>query len=110
LKIFYATNFLAAISTAMSNGFMSNGILQPGKGGAGTELLNTISDDATKASAAVLKPSIPMPSTSTKIQGVDFNEYKKPITVQQITSHFLQTGFQATSIGRAIEIINNMVL
>src|SRR5438105_126696 len=67
--------------------------------------------DAAVAANAVLKPSIPMPSTSTQIRGVDFNEYtKSPITVKQLTSHFTRTGFQASSIGRAVEIINNMVL
>jgi deoxyhypusine synthase len=65
--------------------------------------------DAAIAATAVLKPSIPMPSTSTVIRGVDFNDYPQPITVKQLTSHFLQTGFQATTIGKAIEIINNMV-
>ena len=67
--------------------------------------------DAITAANAVLKHSVPMPATSTKIRGVDFNEYSpsSPITVQQLTSHFSQTGFQASSIGRAIEIINNMV-
>jgi deoxyhypusine synthase len=50
-----------------------------------------------------------MPSTSTKIRGVDFNDYKTPITAQQLTSHLARTGFQASSLGRAVEIINNMV-
>ena len=108
LKIFH--NFLATMSAAMSNGFISNGIMHTGNGSTDTKLANAISDDATTAATAVLKPSIPMPSTSTKIQGVDFNNYEKPITVQQLTSHFLQTGFQASNLGRAIEIINNMVL
>jgi len=68
------------------------------------------SKDAAAAAVAVLKPSIPMPSSSVKIQGVDFNNYSSsPITVQQLTSHYRQTGFQATNLGRAIEIINNMV-
>ena len=66
--------------------------------------------DAAVAANAVLKPSIPMPSSSTQIRGIDFNEYTKaPITVKQLTSHFTRTGFQASSIGRAVEIINNMV-
>ena len=94
----------------MSNGSISNGVIHPGKEGASTKIDNAMSGDATTASTAVLKPSIPMPSRSTKIRGIDFNEYERPITVQQLTSHFLQTGFQATNLGRAIEIINNMVL
>jgi hypothetical protein len=71
----------------------------------------TKSGDAATAATAVLKPSIPMPSTSTKIRGVDFNDYlSTPITVAQLTSHFSRTGFQASSLSRAIEIINNMVV
>ena len=67
--------------------------------------------DAATAATAVLKPSIPMPSTSTKIRGVDFNDYvSTPITVAQLTSHFTRTGFQASNLSRAIEIINNMVI
>lgn len=90
----------------MSNGPISNGVMYTTKGGGG----EAKSEDATTAATAVLKPSIPMPSTSTKIRGVDFNNHThKPITVQQLTSHFTQTGFQATNLGKAIEIINNMV-
>jgi hypothetical protein len=73
---------------------------------------NTLKEsDAMIAANAVLKHSIPMPATSTRIRGVDFNDFSSssPITVRQLTSYFSQTGFQATSIGRAIEIINNMV-
>ena len=73
------------------------------------ELKSSKVGDAAVAANAVLKPSIPMPSTSTTIRGVDFNEYPKAITVKELTAHFSKTGFQATSIGRAIEIINNMV-
>jgi hypothetical protein len=69
------------------------------------------SSDAATAATAVLKHSIPMPSTSTQILGVDFNNYTtSPITVAQLTSHFSRTGFQASNLGRACEIINNMVL
>jgi deoxyhypusine synthase len=67
------------------------------------------SGDAAKAANAVLKPSIAMPSTSTQIHGVDFNDYKSPITVQQLTAHFSRTGFQASNLGKAIDIINKMV-
>jgi hypothetical protein len=89
----------------------TNGISSPTeapvKGNAGDKKKT---GDAATAATAVLKPSIPMPSTSTKIRGVDFNHYKTtPITVQQMTSHMARTGFQASSLGRAVEIINNMV-
>jgi len=71
----------------------------------------TNSTDAASAATAVLKPSVPMPSMSTKIRGVDFNDYlSTPITVTQLTSHLSRTGFQASNLARAIEIINNMVM
>jgi hypothetical protein len=72
------------------------------------------SRDMANLANAVLKPSIPMPSSSTQIRGVDFNDYLTPhyknaITVQQLTATFTRTGFQASNLGRAVEIINNMV-
>jgi hypothetical protein len=68
-------------------------------------------NDVAAAAHAVLKPSAPMPATSTQIRGVDFSEYaKQNISVAQLTKHFSSTGFQASNLGRAIEIINNMVL
>jgi hypothetical protein len=66
-------------------------------------------NDVAAAAQAVLKPSVAMPSTSTQIHGVDFSDYTNNITVAQLTKHFSSTGFQASNLGRAIEIINNMV-
>jgi hypothetical protein len=95
----------------MSTNTIANGVSSPienaVKGNAGDKHKT---GDAATAATAVLKPSIPMPPSSTKIRGVDFNDYKTtPITVQQMTSHLARTGFQASSLGRAVEIINNMV-
>jgi hypothetical protein len=73
------------------------------------ELARTIVDDAATAATAVLKPSVSMPSTATRIRGIDFNEFKAPVTVQDLTSSFARTGFQASNLARAIEVINNMV-
>lgn len=70
---------------------------------------NTTSKDAATAATAVLKPSISMPSTSTRIRGVDFNEFPQSITVEALTSSFARTGFQASNLAKAIEIVNNMV-
>jgi len=72
-------------------------------------LPNTTANDATTAATAVLKPSISMPSTSTRIRGIDFDQFKGPVTVQALTSSFATTGFQATNLAKAINVINNMV-
>jgi deoxyhypusine synthase len=72
--------------------------------------MSATANDVAAAAQAVLKPSAPMPTTSTKIRGVDFSDYPANITVAQLTKHFSSTGFQASNLGRAIEIINNMVL
>jgi hypothetical protein len=90
-----------------TNGVQPNGPISPPSKDAKASERST---DAATAATAVLKHSIPMPSTSTQILGVDFNNYTTPITVAQLTSHFSRTGFQASNLGRACEIINNMVL
>lgn len=107
LKFFLRIIILATTMTSsISNGPISHG---SDKSATANSTDNTKTGDAAVAATAVLKPSIPMPPTSTTIRGVDFNDYKLPITVQQLTSHFSRTGFQASNLGRAIEIINNMV-
>ena len=88
----------------LPNGAPTSHTELPGVGAAATQ------NDVVAAAQAVLKPSVPMPSSSIKIRGVDFSEYAtQPITVAQLTKHFASTGFQASNLGRAIEIINNMV-
>lgn len=98
----------------MSNGSIPNGSTSNGHTPTSISHAETYanSKDASKAATAVLKPSIPMPSTSTQIRGIDFNDYtspKSPVTVKELTEHFMRTGFQASNLGKAIEIINNMV-
>ncbi|BFZ59019.1 Deoxyhypusine synthase [Saitoella coloradoensis] len=65
-------------------------------------------DDAAKAAAAVLVKSTPMPSDAKIIRGVDFEEEKTPITVQELMSRMPLIGFQGTALGRACEIVNEM--
>ena len=72
-------------------------------------LPNTTADDAQTAATAVLKPSISMPLTSTRIRGIDFNEFSQGVTIKALTSSFAKTGFQASNLAKAIEIVNNMV-
>ncbi|KAJ7591094.1 DHS-like NAD/FAD-binding domain-containing protein [Mycena floridula] len=57
------------------------------------------------ASAAVLQPSDPIPETAVSIQGPNFDD---PLSIQQLLQSYERIGFQATSLGRAIEIVNKM--
>ena len=69
-----------------------------------------MSRDESTATAAVLKPSAPMPSDSKPVDGIDFNEYKtQDITVAEMVGGMANMGFQATAMGEAVKIINDMV-
>jgi deoxyhypusine synthase len=60
--------------------------------------------------AAVLKPSHEMPEGSQKVEELDFNAFAgRPITVEDLISGTNHMGFQASSIGEAVRIINRMV-
>lgn len=62
------------------------------------------------AAAAVLKPSDPVPEGAKQVQGIDFNDYAdRSITVEDMISGMANMGFQASSVGEAVRIINNMV-
>jgi deoxyhypusine synthase len=58
------------------------------------------------AAAAVLKRSEPLPETAVSVQGPDFD---KSLSVQDLLSSYERIGFQATSLGKAIEIVDRMV-
>jgi deoxyhypusine synthase len=58
------------------------------------------------ASAAVLKPSDAVPDTSVSVQGPDF---EKDLSLQDLLSSYERIGFQANSLGKAIDIVNRMV-
>ena len=58
------------------------------------------------AAAAVLKRSEVLPETAVSVQGPDFD---KSLSVQDLLSSYERIGFQATSLGKAIEIVNHMV-
>lgn len=61
--------------------------------------------------AAVLVQSDEMPAGSQKVEELDFNNFAgRPITVDDLMSGMNNMGFQATSIGDAVRIINDMVL
>lgn len=62
------------------------------------------------ATDAVLKPSEPVPADAKEVQGIDFNQYaNRSITVEELIAGYSQMGFQATSVGEAVRIINGMV-
>ena len=60
--------------------------------------------------AAVLVQSNEMPAGSQTVEELDFNKFAgRPITVDDLMSGMNNMGFQATSIGEAVRIINDMV-
>lgn len=62
------------------------------------------------ATDAVLKPSEPVPEGAKEVQGIDFNEYaSRAITVEELVGGYATMGFQATAVGEAVRIINDMV-
>ena len=62
------------------------------------------------ATDAVLVPSAELPKDAQKVEEIDFNAFKgRPITVDDIVSGMKHMGFQASSVGEAIRIINGMV-
>lgn len=58
------------------------------------------------ASAAVLLRSEPVPESAIPVQGPNF---ENSLTVQQLLQSYERIGFQATSLSKAIDIVNKMV-
>lgn len=59
---------------------------------------------------AVLVKSVEMPEGSQKVEELDFNDFKgRPITAEDLLNGMKHMGFQASSIGEAVRIINEMV-
>lgn len=62
------------------------------------------------ATDAVLKPSDPVPEDATPVKGIEFNDYAgRSITVDELLAGYTTMGFQASSVGQAVKIINEMV-
>ena len=62
------------------------------------------------ATDAVLKPSDAMPEGSRQVQGIDFDRYReREMTVEELVAGMANMGFQATSVGDAVRIVNEMV-
>jgi deoxyhypusine synthase len=63
-----------------------------------------------EATNAVLVPSDELPEGAQKVEEIDFNAFKgRPITVDDIIQGMNNMGFQASAIGDAVKIINEMV-
>lgn len=58
------------------------------------------------ASAAILKPSEAIPDSAISVKGPQFD---KPYNLQEFLASYHRIGFQATSLARAIEIVDHMV-
>jgi deoxyhypusine synthase len=59
-----------------------------------------------QASAAVLQPSEPISDSAISVQGPDL---EKNLSLQDLLKSYERIGFQASSLGRAIDIVNRMV-
>ena len=60
----------------------------------------------TGASAAVLKPSDPIPQDAVPVEGPNF---EKKLSFQDFMTSYERIGFQANSLGKAIGIVDKMV-
>lgn len=61
------------------------------------------------ATGAVLMKSEDMAKDAQKVEELDFNKIKGPITADDLLQGMRHMGFQASSIADAVRIINDMV-
>lgn len=62
------------------------------------------------ATTAVLKSSDPVPPGVRMVKGIEFNDYEgQDITVNELVAGMADMGFQASAVGDAVRIINDMV-
>jgi deoxyhypusine synthase len=59
------------------------------------------------ATASVLLRSTPVPENSVTVKGPDFNQQ---LSLHELLENYSRIGFQASSVGKAIELINKMVI
>ncbi|RUS29995.1 DHS-like NAD/FAD-binding domain-containing protein [Jimgerdemannia flammicorona] len=71
-----------------------------------TVLENGTISDIHIATEAVLVQSMEMPAGSIKVHGPDFN---RDLSLHELLSSFNTMGFQASALGKAIDIVNKMV-
>lgn len=58
------------------------------------------------AASAVLKPSDPISDDAVSVQGPNFDY---PLSLQDLLDSYRRIGFQANSLGKAIDVVNKMV-
>jgi len=61
----------------------------------------------TDAAAAILQRSEPLPDSAISVDGPDF---ERDLSLQQLLQSYERIGFQANSLGQAINIVNRMVV
>jgi deoxyhypusine synthase len=72
--------------------------------------ISEVSAVPTTAAAAVLVKSEDMPADAQKVEELDFNNHRDaPITVEQLLQGMGNMGFQASAVGDAVRIVNDMV-
>ncbi len=71
--------------------------------------LDGVGTPPTGAHDAVLVKSDEMPADAQQVEELDFNKIKGPITAEDLFLGTRHMGFQASSVGEAIRIINDMV-
>ncbi len=63
---------------------------------------NSESAPPTEATNAVLMPSEEMPSDAQKVEELDFNKIKGPVTADDLLQGMRHMGFQASAMGEAV--------
>jgi len=62
------------------------------------------------ATEAVFKVSEQIPPDAVAVQGIDFDHYQgRDITVNELVGGLSRMGFQASGLGEAVRIVNDMV-
>ena len=62
------------------------------------------------ATDAVLKPSDPVPASAIPVEGIEFNDFhNRNVTVVELVNRMSNAGFQSSSIGQAVRIVDGMV-
>ena len=63
-----------------------------------------------EATVAVLRPSDPIAKGAREVKGINFDEYAgRNVTVSELVAGMTDMGFQASAVGDAVRIIDNMV-
>lgn len=70
----------------------------------------TAQQDDAVARNAVLVQSAPVSAEAVPVKGIDFDNFKdRNITVAELLAGMGNAGFQASSVGHAVQIIDEMV-